>query len=150
MILSSSRDKSLIVWKLTRDDVGTTVSLRRDCMATVTSFLMLCYHLTVTLLCLDHGIKLYDYGISVPEKQPEDSRTIPRTSCLWPSQLTIVRSCQPVEIRQLNSGTLWHSANTLSKKMVTPIGFQPSDSLPTTRILLLCPLDGTNMSRSGT
>merc|ERR1719206_1127035 len=61
MILSSSRDKSLIVWKLTGRTVCTGF-LRRDFTVILTSSRMLSCPLTVTLLSPDPGIKHSGFG----------------------------------------------------------------------------------------
>merc|ERR1712071_171231 len=79
MILSASRDKTLIVWKLTREENNYGVP-RSVCMATLTSSLTLFCPRTVTSPCLDHGTRLCACGISPLESPPAASKTTPRMS----------------------------------------------------------------------
>merc|ERR1711974_19883 len=144
MILSSSRDKSLIVWKLTKlpkwfgERPGTdTLSLTSSSPATVTSpFPAL-------------GITPSASGIWAPAHPPVGSSPTPRRSSRWPSQPTIGRLCPAPGTRPSSCGTPLPCASTPSRRKPTTTGSPASGSPPTTRTPSSSHADGTRWSRSG-
>merc|ERR1711944_173540 len=91
MILSASRDKSLIVWKLTRDETQYGIPQKRlHGHGHFVSDVVLSSDGHFALSgSWDKPLRLWT---SPPARPPAASRTTPRMSCRWPSRPTTVRS----------------------------------------------------------
>jgi len=127
MILSSSRDKTLIVWKLTRDETNYGIPQKRlyghsHFISDVVLSSDGNYALSGSW---DKTLRLWDLAAG---KTTRRSRTIQRMFCQLLSAPITVKSCQAHVTRPSSCGTLWPNANTPSKMKVTLTGFHASDS----------------------
>ena len=124
MLLSASRDKTLIIWTLTRDDqqygypkrslhghshiVSDCVSSREMIKRIYPSRLMHILRsslLTAPTPSLHHGTRHSDFGNWQPVPRLAALSATPTTSSLYPSQPTIVKSCPDLVIAQSSCGT---------------------------------------------
>merc|ERR1711917_168594 len=123
MILSSSRDKSLIVWKLTRDDGQYGYPNRR-----LTGH---GHFVSDVVLSSDGHFALS--GSWVPALPPAGSSLTPRKSSPWLFQPTTGRLCPDPGTRPSSCGIPWPSASTPSRRRLTMTGSHALGSPPTTR-----------------
>jgi len=150
MILSSSRDKSLIVWKLTRDDVGNygVPQKRLHGHGHFISDVVLSSDGHFALSgSWDKTLRLWDLSTGKTTRRFEDHTKDVLSVAFSADNRQIVSAARDKTIK------LWNtlpSASTPSRRMATRIGCLVSGSLPTTRTPSLSPLDGTSMSRFGT
>lgn len=149
MLLSGSRDKTLIVWNLTRDDQNYGYPKRSlhghshivsDCvrnpryigrkpeLITPRS-----YPLTVLTLSPLLGTRLSASGNSLPAQPPAASSVTPTMSSPSPSLPITVRSSRDHEIVQSSYGTHSATANSPSPIRVTLNGSHASASAPILR-----------------
>merc|ERR1712133_344809 len=137
MILSSSRDKSLIVWKLTREENNYGVPQKR--LYGHSHFVS-----DVVLSSDGHFALSGSWDKTLRLWDLTSGRTTPRTCCPWPSPPTTGRLCPPPGTRPSSCGTPWPSASTPSRTRDTATGSAASDFLPTTPIPSLSPVGGTS------
>merc|ERR1711953_763345 len=130
MLLSASRDKTIIMWQLTRDETQYGIPKRR---------LNGHSHFVSDVVISSDG-QFCLSGIWLLVTPPDDSSDTPRMSSLSLSQLTIVKLCLLLATVPSSCGTLWVFASTPSKNKVTPNGYLASDSHHLPKTLSLFPL----------
>lgn len=172
MLLSASRDKTLIVWNLTRDETSYGYPKRSlhghshivsDCVSgaiarelnfqslgtsklTDVSFTRLSPP-TAPTPCRPPGTRLCVSGNCRPETPPVASSATLTTSSPFPSPPTTDKSF-PAPATVLSScGTPSATASTPSPIRATPSGCLAFDSPPTLRTRSSCPPAGTSSSR---
>jgi hypothetical protein len=139
MLLSASRDKSLIIWDLTRDETQYGYPKRSlhghshivsDCVrSTITSLQCIgklmntrSSRLTVPMLFLHHGTRLCACGSSLPATRPAALSATPTMSSPSPSPPITDRSSLARATGQSNYGTPLATASTPSQRKVTLSG----------------------------
>ena len=163
MILSASRDKTIIVWQLTRDDQNYGYPKRALKVLSPTSFHSLTRSLfcrATTTLCKTSsspqtdntpsprlGTKLSVSGISTLVKQPVVSSATQTTFSPCHSAPITDKSSVEVETRQLNSGTHLGIVNSPSPRRDMVNGLVVCVSRPTPPTPSSSLLDGTDLSR---
>merc|ERR1712216_205095 len=151
MILSASRDKTVMVWQLTREEGNygyPKKALRghghfvEDVVISSDGQFALSGSGTAPSVC----------GTSTLGSPLVGLLDTTRMSCRLPSLPTTVRSCLAPATRLSSSGTPWVSASTPScpKARATPSGCLVCLSPLTPRTLLSCLVAGTSSSRCGT
>merc|ERR1712228_1111498 len=149
MILSASRDKSLIVWKLTRDESTYGVMNRR-----LTGH---SHFVSDVVISSDGQFALsgsWDGDLRLWNRNKVsllgDLLVIQKMFCQLPSLEIIVKLYQHLVTKPLNCGILLDNANTPLLRMVTMIGFHAFNSHQTPTHQSSCHADGTRSSRYGT
>jgi hypothetical protein len=162
MLLSGSRDKTLIIWNLTRDEQAYGYPKRslHGHSHIVSDCVCLCQlgfvsslnrtrssHLTAPTLFPHPGTKPYAFGNSLLAKPPAPSSATPTMSSQYPFPQTTVRSSQGPATEQLSCGTLWGTASSPSPRRATRNGSHVCDSLQTLRTQSLLAVGGTSLLR---
>jgi len=149
MLLSSSRDKTLIVWKLTRDETNYGIPQKRlyghsHFISDVVLSSDGNYALSGSW---DKTLRLWDLAAGKTTRRFKDHTK--DVFCQLHSVLTIVKSFLDHVTRPSSCGTLWPNANTPSKTKVTLTGCHAFVSHQTTRTQSSCHAVGIVPSKSG-
>merc|ERR1712037_427766 len=145
MILSSSRDKSLIVWKLTRDDVGNygIPQKRLHGHGHFISDVVLSSDGHFALSgSWDKTLRLWDLSTGKTTRRFEDHTKDVLSVAFSADNRQIVSAARDKTIK------LWNTlaqCSTQSRRTVIKTGFPASDSLPTTRTQSSSRPGGTSM-----
>ena len=141
MLLSASRDKSLIIWNLTREEGGKYGYPRRslhghshivsDCVRSPPSVSLLAppltphtrsYPPTAPTLSPPPGIRLSGFGNSQQVQRPGASSATPTTSSLSHSRPTTARLSRAHATAASSYGIPWVTASILSRRRATRNG----------------------------
>merc|ERR1712144_98915 len=141
LLLSGSRDKTLIQWNLTRDESSYGYPKR--------SLHGHSHIVSDVVISSDGAYALSASGGFPPVPPPADLSDTPTMFSLSPSQPTTDKSFLDPATAQSSSGTPSVTASSLSLRRDTPIGFLALDSALTPRTQSLSAVDGTSLLRSG-
>ena len=164
MLLSGSRDKSLIIWNLTRDDQSYGYPKRSlhghshivsDCVCSISwlrygDFRLTSArssHQTVPTPSQHPGTRLSVSGNWQPEPQLAASSDTTMMCSPSPSPPTTDKSSQGPVTAQSSYGTHWETANLPSPTRDTRNGYRVFDSARTLRTQSLLALGGISLSR---